>query len=339
MQHGDRHHRPEEKPAQGPPAAASDRADIHRRSQNQFQPAVVAGFGKKLARHRGEPDAIDENHRRAEVLMKLVSGGVMTGAVGQPENVDGHDADQRPENPVRPAMTAGEGVDRIDFETVFERSLPAFGAAKSQQPEQWSASLLPPDAANDHHGRRHEQPAERVNDDERGPEQSGVCARRRIGRKQSRIDRAGERGQGKTGNVASEKAFEDQHRQPRHQTADGQHEYQRPKNRLGMVATHCGHQDSAGQREKHRIHHRQRRASVFRRRDAAEKQWNRQRRQDRQQSVKSSHRRGDPFAEHHVDAPKIGQKQQAQCPIPFLRADAVGRNKRPDQQAIGECHD
>ena len=91
-------------------------------------------------------------------------------------------------------MTAGEGVNRILLEPLFEPALPAVGPAQPQHPEQRSAGLdrvLPPDAGNDNHGGNHEDPAKRVDGAERHPEQIRVRAVRGFQRKLAGVNRAG----------------------------------------------------------------------------------------------------------------------------------------------------
>src|SRR5205823_3468704 len=148
------------------PASAPEGPHLHRRREDQFQRAVTAGFEEETARYRGDPDAVDEIHRAAEIQMKLVNARVASRANRQPVDVDGDNADQRPEYPVGPAMTAGKRVDRIGREPIPEASLPTPRSAQSRQPKPRFAvfhRLLPPDETHHQNRSDQERPAKRVN--------------------------------------------------------------------------------------------------------------------------------------------------------------------------------
>ena len=278
--------------------------------------------------------------------MKLVNARVASRANRQPIDVDGDNADQRPEYPVRPAMPAGKRVDRIGREPVPQASLPTPRSAQSPQPKPRFAvfhRLLPPDETHHQNRSDQERPTERVNNAKRRPEEFRVGSEHGVVCKFSGPERTENakyrRIRANSPKWLANENIERKNQQTREQSTQRQHENQRAENGLGLVAAHGRHEHSRGEREQNGVHDRQSDPRIFAWRDAAQQHRNAQGRQHRHQSVEAGQRRGGPLAEHDVEAPQIGQEQKAQRAFAFLRADAIRRDKRPDQQAVSERHD
>ena len=171
---------------------------------------------------------------------------------------------------------------------------------------------------------------------QRNPEQMGVRFENGVEGKLTGKDGTGESDGWKAPGAVREKSRGEERHQSRQQTAEAQNEDQGRQHRLRLVATQRGNKHGGREREEHRVDHGQCQAPVFTRRDAPQQQGDPERRQPGQQAVESGERIGDPFAENHIHAAEVGQKQQPEGSLPFLGADRVSRQERPGEEPVCE---
>ena len=105
-----------------------------------------------------------------------------------------------------------------------------------------------------------------------------------------------------------------------------------------QIAAQSRAEDADGQREQKSVHQYEDQPPELATGDPAQEKRHGQHRKHRQQSVKPAHRSSDQLAQHHVEPLQISQKEQAERPLAFFHAQAVGCRTSSVSQAV-EQHD